>query len=119
MKKHILMIFLLIFIFTLVGCGSNNMQEEENGQDYFNAKVLEVHEQYVQVECLEVTTGAITEGTPVSVTKDIASANEVPEMEVGDEIRVVFSGVMESYPPQLSTVFAIYLHLTPPINIPL
>ena len=45
-----------------------------------------------------------------SVTKDVVSAEGVPELNVDDNIRVVFNGdVMESDPLQIGTVYAIYL----------
>ena len=73
-----------------------------------SAEVVEVHDNRITVRCLDITTGAITEGTELSVTTKVSSANEVPEMEVGDHIRVVFSGVMETDPPRLQTVFSIW-----------
>lgn len=88
---------------------TNTSAQDANGQEYFNGKVLEVYEDYVRVECLDVTTGAIIEGTQLDVTKHVFSKNPVPEMKVGDVIRVVFAGVKETYPPGLQTVFAIYL----------
>ena len=110
MKKQYFCTLLRIAMFMLgtMSCGKAVEEQEENGQEYFNAKVLAVYDNFVEVECLALTTGAITEGTPVSVTKNVESANGVPEMKVGDEIRVVFSGVLETYPPQLQTVWAIY-----------
>ncbi|MBQ3028731.1 MAG: hypothetical protein IJD26_06590, partial [Lachnospiraceae bacterium] len=87
----------------------NTSITDSNGQDYFNAEVLEVYDNYVKVKCLEVTTGAISEGTELSVTKQVYSKNPVPDMQIGDVIRVVFAGVKETYPPGLQTVFAIYL----------
>lgn len=109
MRIKIVVILTLIVALTLVACGNNEIQEDANGQDYFNGEVLEVHDNYVQVECLDVTTGAIASGTQLRVTKDVLSANEVPEMNIGDEIRVVFTGVLETDPPRLQTVDTIYL----------
>ena len=106
MKKLLVLVMTMICMVLFVACNNDN---DENGQDYFNALVLEVHEDNVLVECLDITTGAITEGTQLNVTKNVFSTNEVPKMEVGSEIRVVFTGVMEIDPPRLQTVFAIYL----------
>ena len=112
MKKRCCVSFLLmiIAIFCLTACGKKAETDlpEENGQDYFNARVLEVYDNFVAVECLDVTTGAVNEGAEVHVPKKVASTNVVPDMQVGDEIRVVFTGVMETYPLQLQTVWAIY-----------
>ena len=110
MKKWMLAAFALVIVVVLTISIKKPSEDstDSNGQDYFNAKVLEVYENYVEVECLNLTTGAITTGTTLSVTKEVHSTNEVPDMQVGDEIRVVFTGVLETYPPQLQTVWAIY-----------
>ena len=76
----------------------------QKGQAYFNAKVLEINKEYVDVRCIEAFNSGI------SVTKDVVSAEGVPELNVDDNIRVVFNGdVMESDPLQIGTVYAIYL----------
>ena len=110
MKKWILLSFVIIIVgvlaFSIKKLSGDS--QDSNGQDYFNAKVLKVYDKYVEVECLELTTGAITTGTALSVPKEVHSKNEVPDMQVGAKIRVVFTGVLETYPPQLQTVWAIY-----------
>lgn len=78
-------------------------------QDYFNGEVLAINDNSIKVKCLDVTKGDVTEGTELNVTKNIVSANGVPAIKVGDTIRVVYTGIRETYPPQLQTVFAIYL----------
>ena len=111
MKKFIALFLALACIAVMAGCSAKEPvgdPPEANGQDYFNAEVLEVLDNQIEVRCLDVTTGAITEGTELSVTTKVSSANEVPEMEVGDHIRVVFTGVMETDPPRLQTVFSIW-----------
>jgi len=111
MKKFIALFLALACIAVMAGCSAKEPvgdPPEANGQDYFNAEVLEVLDNQIEVRCLNVTTGAITEGTELSVSTKVSSANEVPEMEVGDHIRVVFTGVMETDPPRLQTVFSIW-----------
>lgn len=111
MKKFIALFLAVACIAVMAGCSAKEPvgdPPEANGQDYFNAEVLEVLDNQIEVRCLDVTTGAITEGTELSVTTKVSSANEVPEMEVGDHIRVVFTGVMETDPPRLQTVFSIW-----------
>lgn len=111
-KKYFGVLFMTaVVLWGIMGCGKNSGEEvqEENGQDYFNAKVLEVYDSFLAVECLDVTTGTIMTGTEVHVSKKVSSTNAVPDLQVGDEIRVVFTGVQEIYPLQLQTVWAIYL----------
>ena len=84
--------------------------ENEKGQSYFNAKVLEVNKEYVDVRCIEAFNSGISVDEEFSVTKDVVSAGGAPELNVDDNIRVVFNGdVMESDPLQIGTVYAIYL----------
>ena len=111
MKKFIALFLAVACIAVMAGCSAKEPvgdPPEANGQDYFNAEILEVLDNQIEVRCLDVTTGAITEGTELSVTTKVSSANEVPEMEVGDHIRVMFTGVMETDPPRLQTVFSIW-----------
>lgn len=109
MKKIISLALVFVSLLSLVACGQeDDGQIDVKGQDYFNAEVLEVSENYILVECQDVTSGGVSEGSQVTVSLDVVVANGAPEIAVGDEIRVVFSGVMESYPLKLQTVFAIY-----------
>lgn len=107
MKKWLFLVFALACMAGLVGCGQQ--EEEQNSQDYFNATVLSVHDTYLSVECLAETSGAISPGTEVTVSTEVADAGGIPELTEGDCVRVVFDGVQETYPVQLHTVFAIYL----------
>jgi len=111
MKKLIALLLAIACITAMAGCSAKQPvgdPPKANAHDYFNAEVLEILDNRIKVRCLAVTTGAISEGTELSVTTNVASANEVPVMEVGDYVRVVFSGVLESDPPRLETVFSIW-----------
>lgn len=103
MKKLITLVLAIVCILNLAGC------IQEKGQDYFNGTILELHDTYMLVECLEVTSGAISVGTEAQVSFDVVAAQGTPELSVGDNIRVVFSGVQEKDPVSFDTVFAIYL----------
>ena len=101
-------LYLAVFgcIVALSGCKNEN----EKRQAYFNAKVLEINKEYVDVRCIEAFNSGISVDEEFSVTKDVVSAEGVPELNVDDNIRVVFNGdVMESDPLQIGTVYAIYL----------
>ena len=106
MKRRLSILAVLGCIVALSGC------KNENGakQAYFNAKVLEVNKEYVDVRCIETFNSGISVDEEFSVTKDVVSAGGAPELNVDDNIRVVFNGdVMESDPLQIGTVYAIYL----------
>ena len=55
-----------------------------------------------------MATGGVSEGDQVEVSTDVVSTNRVPEMKVGDTIRVVYKDVKETYPLQLGEVYSIY-----------
>ena len=104
MKRWLSILAVLGCIVALSGC------KNEAEQAYFNAKVLEVNKEYVDVRCIEAFNSGISVDEEFSVTTDVVSNSEVPELNVDDNIRVVFNGeIMESYPIQLGTIYAIYL----------
>lgn len=110
MKKILALFLALCCIVSLAACSSQQGQEEKpNGQDYFNGKVLEIHDTYILVECLDVTSGAITSGTTAKVSTEVVNAHGTPEMNLGDNVRVVFKGVKEKDPVSFDTVFSIFL----------
>lgn len=79
-----------------------------NTQEYCNAKVLQIYEDYIVVECLDVTSGLLKEGTKTIVTTDVVSANGVPELKDGDCIRIVYNGLKRTKPEEMKIVYAIY-----------
>lgn len=110
MKKIFALLLALCCMVSLGACSSQQGHEEKpNGQDYFNGKVLEIHDTYILVECLDVTSGAITSGTTAKVSTEVVNAHGIPEMNIGDNVRVVFTGVKEKDPVSFDTVFSIFL----------
>lgn len=104
MKRWLSILAVFGCIVALSGC------ENEKGQAYFNAKVLEVNKESVDVRCIEAFNSGISVDEEFSVTKDVVSAKGTPGLNVGDNIRVVFNGdVMERDPLKIGTVYAIYL----------
>ena len=104
MKRWLSILTVLGCIVALSGC------KNEAEQAYFNAKVLEVNKEYVDVRCIEAFNSGISVDEEFSVTTDVVASKGTPEIKVDDNIRVVFNGeIMESYPLQLGTVYAIYL----------
>ena len=82
----------------------------ENVNPYFNAKVLEVNEKNILVEPLK---GEVERNSAnkIYVSTDVISANPVPELKKGDKVRIIYNGeIMETYPAEISKVFAIYTH---------
>lgn len=70
--------------------------------------MLEVYEKSVLVEPFEGEV-ELSSSDQIVVSTEVVSTHEVPQMEVGDTIRIVYNGeIAESYPAQIATVFAIY-----------
>lgn len=87
---------------------SEKLQEKE--QVYFDATVLEVKKKSIKVKCSESFDSGIPVDEEFSVTTNIVESGELPDLNAGDHIRIVFDGIIkESYPLQLGKVFAIYL----------
>ena len=104
MERWLSILAVLGCIVALSGC------ENEKGPAYFNAKVLEVNREYVDIRCIETFNSGISVDEEFSITKDVVSAKGAPKLNIDDNIRVVFNGdVMESDPLQIGTVYAIYL----------
>ena len=87
---------------------SEKLQEKE--QVYFDATVLEVKKKSVKVKCSESFDSGIPVDAEFTVTTNRVESSELPDLNAGDHIRIVFDGIIkESYPLQLGKVFAIYL----------
>lgn len=87
---------------------SEKLQEKE--QVYFDATVLEVKKKSIKVKCSESFDSGIPVDEEFSVTTNIVESGELPDLNAGDHIRIVFDGIIkESYPLQLGNVFARYL----------
>lgn len=117
MKKRLLTGLLIFCLAALAGCGQRIRSseyvscyaEDSNGQEYFDAKVLEISENSVLVEPLEGE-DVLRSGDRLWVSTNVVTASGAPTLTVGDEIRVVYDGMIaETYPGQVNNVFAIYL----------
>lgn len=76
---------------------------------FFNAKVLEVNGRNILVEPFEGEDERRS-ASQIYVSTDVISTNPVPELKKGDEVRIVYNGeIQETFPAQISKVFAIYL----------
>lgn len=72
----------------------------------FSAEVLEVYEKSILVKP-DADSGHTDK---ITVSSDVISTIPVPELKVGDKVKVVYNGeIAETYPAQINKVFAIYL----------
>lgn len=103
MKKCI--ILLVGIVLALSGCS-----QSKKATPYFNATVLEVYENSVLVTPFEGEEELKSSDEIVVSTSVESPTIEVPKMEEGTCIRIMYNGeIAESYPAQIHTVFAIYL----------
>lgn len=93
----------VICLMAMTGCA------REAVNPYFQGKVLEVQENSILVEPLEGEE-ELKSADQITVSTDVISVHEVPEMKEGMLIQVVYNGeIAESDPAQIKEVFAIYL----------
>ena len=74
----------------------NSSQEKK--QVYFDATVLEVKKKSIKVKCSESFDSGIPVDEEFSVTTNRVESGELPDLNAGDHIRIVFDGIIkESY----------------------
>lgn len=111
MKKWLLTILVLTAVVGLVACGKDPVGDPPtmNGQDYFNASVTQVNDDFILAEVTESASGALSVGTEVSISCNNISSEEFPELVVGDYIRVVYAGeVLEKDPPGFQQIISVF-----------
>lgn len=69
---------------------SEKLQEKE--QVYFDATVLEVKKKSIKVKCSESFDSGIPVDEEFSVTTNRVESGELPDLNAGDHIRIVFDG---------------------------
>lgn len=96
-------IILLVLIATVLFCfGCKGKPEKvEPQENQFDAKVLEIHDEYLIVEALEGQTIA----GEVQVWTGLLSEKDIPELEEGVIVRITHDEKMTmSLPPQMSAI---------------
>ncbi len=67
------------------------------GQGYFNANIIEIYDDFLLVECTEAMLGGIETGSRIKVeARNTLSDEKVPNLKVGDSIRVLYIGDITS-----------------------
>ena len=83
---------IVIGAFVAPGLIGDQNVEQPLGQGFFNATVIEIENETVIVECIESMQGEISVGSKVQISTNTVSSETVPELEVGDNIRVLYIG---------------------------
>ena len=111
MRKWIFAVLTLVAIVGFAGCSKEPVGDPPtvNGQDYFNASVTQVNDNFILAEVTENVSGALAVGTEVSVSRNNISSEEFPELVVGDFIRVVYAGeILEKDPPGFQQIISVF-----------
>lgn len=106
MKRVWLRLMFLSILFVFVACKQE--KEEAKEEAYFHAIILEIQEQSILVQPLEGEE-ELQSADLISVSKNVKSEEEVPDLKIGDQVKVVYDGrIAESYPAQIHQVYGIY-----------
>lgn len=113
MKKWLLAILaVIVLVVVILVCRKEPVGDPPtvNGQDYFNARVTQVNDNFILAEVTENVSGAIAVGTEVSVSRNNISSEKYPELVVGDYIRVVYAGeILEKDPPGFQQIISVFI----------
>lgn len=103
-KKIVIFGILFILVMFMMACSNKtDVNEEHNisskpAENQFNAKVLEIYDDYIMVEALE---GQDIVGE-VRVQLGLISRNDMPKLKKNDTVRITHDGKMTmSLPPQM------------------
>lgn len=106
MKRYLAVLLILVCLLGAVGCENG---QDENGQTYFTAEVIEAGAHMLLVMVTSSENSGISIGEQAFVPTEVVSGDGCPDVAAGETVRVVFDGkIMETYPLQIGTVFAIY-----------
>ncbi len=90
-----------------MACGKKTVDDKEKNiptepaENQFDAKVLEIYDEYIMVEALE---GQDVVGE-VRVQIGLLKKDEIPKLNQGDNVRITHDGKMTmSLPPQMTAV---------------
>lgn len=112
-KKATLLTFTFCLSLSMIGC-VNCKVESNKTQDYMNAVVDDITEESINVVPMDNenvnSDKDIINANSIIVNKNTVSTDNLPELEKGDKIRIVYNGEsVKEDPLQIEIVFAIYL----------
>jgi len=82
-----------VFIMTHIQTGQEQPGvESPAGQGCFNATVLEITDDSILVECYDSIVGGISVGKKIQVSTNNISSERVPNLKLGDNIRILYIG---------------------------
>ena len=101
MKKALALILALVCLLTLAGCDRRSMNYIIANEPSITGLVKDTGDKAILIE---------NENGEYWVSLDVQNSDSMTHFSVGDEVVVYFAGnIAESYPMQISTVYAITL----------
>ena len=109
MKKLIALILICVCVLGLVGCGQQeDLQQGDNVQYFFTAKVVEVQDGYLLLEVFDTGNTNLSEGVSVEVSTDVVSASGCPDFVVDECARVLMVRNIEDGSAEQLKALSIY-----------
>ena len=101
MRKTIALLLALICLLTLAGCGPRSMNDIIQNEPSIRGVVKDTGDRAILIE---------NEDGAYWVSLDVEAKDSMTHFSIGDQVAVYFDGnIAESYPMQISTVYAICL----------
>ena len=101
MRKTIALLLALICLLTLAGCGPRSMNDIISNEPSILGIVRDTGDRAILIE---------NEDGEYWVSLDVEAKDSMTHFSIGDQVAVYFDGnIAESYPMQISTVYAICL----------
>lgn len=112
-KRATLLIFTFCLSLLMIGCVSCKVESDKT-QNYINAVVDDIAEEIINVVPIDNenvnSDKDIINANSLIVNKNTISDNNLPELEKGEKIRIVYNGEsVEEDPLKIDIVFAIYI----------
>ncbi len=113
MKKRAFIITACVLVVFAVGAvllkgGSSGLQQGDyNMQYFFDAKVIETHEEYLLLEVIDTGNTNLSEGAKVEVSTDVAAAG-CPEFVADEFARVLMARNKDDNSPGRLEALSIY-----------
>ena len=89
MKKIMSLVLVLVMMVVFVGCGKKDDTEQTNSDQYFDAEIQEIREDNILVKPFG---GEEMPSNPVTVSTSMYANDELPELEVGMQVRIMLGG---------------------------
>ena len=92
MKKSVIVLIFLVYLASIVFINIFGMKILAYDTEVYATGIECINDDMILTECTSCESGAISVGNEVSVSMDTVSSEEVPILNVGDTIRVVYIG---------------------------